>query len=313
MSWRAFCRGCLLAIIGAGLTFAQGGVVARIQAAPLSPAQRAAVQEMLTRHDYGGIENALAVTPQMPPEQAGALLALLGAIEFLGNRLEPAAQAFDRADALHTLDDRDRFSLAMALASLGRTKEANVHLTRLNQLHPEQPLYLYWLARIEYYERRYEQAVEKLRRVIALDPTSERAWDNLGLCLDMLGDQAGAKQAFAKAVELNRKLPKPSAWPPHNFGCLLFRMQKFPEAEKSLRESLGYNPNFAQARYYLGRVLEKLGRDDEAIAQLKSAAGLDPALAEPLYTLGLLYRRLGRIEESKAALAEYKKRHPEGQ
>lgn len=313
MSCRAVWIGLLLLGLGAWRASAEEGLVSRIRGAPLADAQRQAVLQMFSRHDYAAIENALAVPPGMNPQQSATLLALLGAIDFLGKRLEPAVKAFERSDAIRPLDDRDRFTLAMALATLGRSKDATTHLTRLNQLHPTQPLYLYWLARIEYYERRYEAAVEKLRRVTLLDPKSERAWDNLGLSLDMLGDQVGAQQAFEKAVELNRKLPAPSAWPPHNFGCLLFRMQLFPEAEKSLREALGYDPRFAQAHYYLGRVLEKLGHDEDAIAQLKSAAELDPNLAEPLYTLGLLYRRLGRLDESKRALEEYKKRHPEGQ
>lgn len=295
------------------LLLADDNLASRIRNAPLGGAQRQTVLEMFSRRDYPAIETALAVTPEMPPPQSAAILSLLGAIEFVANRMEPAIQAFERADAIRPLDDRDRFTLAMALANVGRGKEAATHLSRLSELHPSQPLYLYWLARLDYYERRYEPAVEKLRRAIRLDPRSARVWDNLGLSLDMLGDQDGAAQAFEKAVELNRKLPAPSAWTPHNYGCLLFRMQKFSQAEKSLREALAYDPRFAQAHYYLGRVLEKLSREEEAIAQFKTAAELDTALAEPLYSLGLLYRRLGRLGESKLAFEQYKKRRPGGQ
>ena len=268
---------------------------------------------MFSRGDYTGVETALAVTPEMPPPQSTAILTLLGAIEFVGKRMDRSINAFECADAISPLDERDRFTLAMALANLGRAKEAASHLGRLFESHPTQPLYLYWLARIDYYERRYDVAVEELRRVIRLDPRSAKAWDNLGLSLDMLGDQTGAEQAFEKAVDLNRTLSAPTAWTPHNYGCLLFRMQKFPEAEKSLREALQLDPRFAQAHYYLGRVLEKLHHNEEAIAELKTAAELDSSFAEPLYSLGLLYRRLGRLDESKLAIERYKKRHSAGQ
>jgi tetratricopeptide (TPR) repeat protein len=313
MSYRALtASGLILAVCGWRMA-ADENLAGRIRNVPLSDAQRQTVLDKFARHDYAAIEPILAVTPQMAPQQSATILALLGAIEFVGNRLEPAVKAFERADAIRPLDDKDRFTLAMALANLGRTEDAAIQLRRLSELHPSQPLYLYWLARLDYYDRRYDTAVEKLKRVVRMDPGSARAWDNLGLSFDMLGEQAEAEQAFEKAAGLNRKLPSPSAWTPHNYGCLLFRMQKFPQAEKSLREAIGYDPRFAQAHYYLGRVLEKLGRNEEAIAELKTAAGLDSTLAEPLYSLGLLYRRLGRLDESKLALEQYKKRRPPGQ
>jgi tetratricopeptide (TPR) repeat protein len=313
MSGRALAIGWLILGVGGWRATAEENLAGRIRNAPLGDAQRQTVLEKFSRHDYAAIETALAVTPEMPPQQSAAILTLLGAIEFVGHRPGPAVDAFERADAIRPLDDKDRFTLAMALANLGRSKDAATHLTLLSELHPNQPLYLYWLARLDYYDRRYDTAVEKLQRVVRLDPGSARAWDNLGLSFDMLGEQAEAEQAFEKAAELNRKLQSPSAWTPHNYGCLLFRMQKFPQAEKSLREALSYDPRFAQAHYYLGRVLEKLGRNEEAIAELKTAAGLDSTLAEPLYSLGLLYRRLGRLDESKLALEQYKKRRPPGQ
>ena len=183
-----------------------------------------------------------------------------------------------------------------------------VQLTRLDAKHPDQPVHLYWLARLDYFQRLYDAAVEKLKRVVKLDPTSVRGYDNLGLSYDMLGLTDEAQSAFSTATSLNRKQPHPSPWPPDNQGYLLFRVQKFREAEDSLRESLQYNPDFALAHYHLGRVLEKLGRDEAAAEEYKSAAALDAKFPEPLYSLGLLYRRTGKVAESENTLREYRKR-----
>jgi Flp pilus assembly protein TadD len=196
----------------------------------------------------------------------------------------------------------------MSLANLGDTAGARVELDTLNHLRPEQPLYLYWLARLDYYQRRYEDSIAKLRRVLELDPQSSRAEDNLGLALDMLGRSDEAQAEFAKAVTLNRNLKPPSPWPPHNLGYLLLRLEKLEGAEKALRESLQYDPRFSQSHYHLGRVLEKQGRDTEAIDEYRAAISLDSAQAEPYYSLGLLYRRLKRAREADAAFAEYKRR-----
>ena len=222
--------------------------------------------------------------------------------------MRQAVQAFRRADAVKPLDDPDRFTLAMALVSLGDVRGARPELARLNAGHPDQPIYLYWLARLDYGQRLYEDAVTKLKRVIELDPESVRGYDNLGLAYDMMGLGEEARKAFDVAVTLNRKAGAPSPWPPHNLGALLLRLQKFHEAEDSLRESLKYDPRFAEAHYHLGRALEGQGRNEEAIGEYKLASEMDTKVPEPVYSLALLYRKLGRSDEAAKALAEYKRR-----
>src|SRR4051812_11847184 len=187
----------------------------RIRGSPLSPDQRLAVAASLSAKNYDQIEAAIGGNVT-----SAELQALLGAIEFVGGRMDRAAQAFRRADSLAPLSDRDRFTFAMSLVKIGAGKAARVELTRLSEIHPEQSLYLYWLARLDYDQRLYEQAVAKLRQVVVREPTSSRAFDNLGLSLDMLGRTDEALVALNTAVTLNRKLPSNSPWPPHNLGYL---------------------------------------------------------------------------------------------
>lgn len=279
-----------------------GGLIERIRNAPLPGEQRQALETAFSKKDFTAIEPILNAATAAEPQ------ALLGALEFVAGRMSQAIQAFRRSDALKALDDHDRFTLAMALVNVGDVKGSRVELTRLNESHPDQTIYLYWLARLDYGQRLYDEAVEKLNRVIRLDPESVRGYDNLGLSFDMMGLTADAQEAFAKAVALNRKLAAPSPWPPHNFGYLLLRLQKFQEAEQYLREALQYNPQFALAHYHLARAFESEGRDEAAIEEYKSAAALDTKLAEPLYSLGRLYKRHGRDAESDGAFAEYKRR-----
>jgi tetratricopeptide (TPR) repeat protein len=278
------------------------GLVERIRNAPLPEEQRQALAASFSEKDYARIEAVLA------PSLAAEPQALLGAIEFVGGRMNQAVQAFRRSESITPLDDHDRFTLAMALVNLGDVKGSRAELTRLNQSHPDQSIYLYWLARLDYGQRLYDEAVEKLNRVVRLDPDSVRGYDNLGLSFDMMGLTDEAQSAFAKAVILNRKLPAPSPWPPHNLGYLKLRLQQYAEAEENLREALKYDPRFALAHYHLGRVLENEGKDDAAIDEYKAAAALDAKLAEPLYSLGRLYGRHGRAAEAESALAEYKRR-----
>jgi len=275
----------------------------RLRGAQLPAEQREDLVRAFTAKDYDRVEAILGRQAPSPE-----LRALTGAIEFVHGRMAQAVEAFRLSDAQAPLDERDRFTFAMALIELGGAKDARAQLTTLHDAHPGRPLYLYWLARIDYEERLYQEAVEKLRAVIKLDPESSRAYDNLGLALDMLGQPDDALQAFAKAVELNRKLPQPSGWPPHNLGALLLRMQKLDQAETALRESLRYDPQLTMAHYHLARVLDANGHDEEAIAEYKAAVSHEPVVTEALYSLGLVYRRHDRTADADAAFAEYKRR-----
>ena len=280
----------------------------RIRRAPLGPEERSAITSSLSAKDYARIESVLTAAAGANPGHAAELYALLGAIYSVGRSMDHAATAFRRAETLGPLDDRDRFTLSMALVDLGDTSGARAELSQLNRSHPDQPLYLYWLARVDYYQRRYEDSVAKLQRVVQLDPQSPRAYDNLGLSFDMMGRYEEARVAFEKAVEFNRRLSQPSPWPPHNLGDLLLRLEKPEEAEKALRESLQYDSRFAMAHFHLGRALEKEGRDAAAVDEYRAAISLDTSLAEPCYSLGLLYRRQKRAADANAAFAEFKRR-----
>src|SRR5437763_982815 len=88
------------------------GLLNRIRSSSLPPEQREAVAASFTAKDYDRVETLLAAS-------TAELKALLGAIEFVGGRMNGAVRAFRQADSLVKLDDRDRFTLAMSLIHLG--------------------------------------------------------------------------------------------------------------------------------------------------------------------------------------------------
>ncbi|HSU57931.1 MAG TPA: tetratricopeptide repeat protein [Bryobacteraceae bacterium] len=209
--------------------------------------------------------------------------------------------------------EADRFVSAMALVKSGDDEKARAILADLSAEHPEKALYIYWLGRLDYDQRRYQEAVAKLRKAAELDPNSARIQDSLGNALDMQGLTDEALAAFQHSAELNHNLTHPSPWPPHDLGYLLLRMEKFQPAAAALRESLRYDPKLAQTHWYLGRTLEKQGEDAEAIEQYKQAVSADPASPDACYSLAMLYRNLHRESEAQAMFTEYKRRkqlHP---
>lgn len=57
----------------------------------------------------------------------------------------------------------------------------------------------------------------------------------------------------------------------HNLGNLLYRSERFDEAEKEYMEAIKHKPDLARAHANLGFLLRRSGRQEEAIQEFKTA------------------------------------------
>jgi len=274
--------------------------------AALAPVVREHVEQAIRARDYLKAEQILVHEIDRNPRSPN-LLTLTAGVFFLDGKYLHAATALKKAEALASLDDQSRFTLAMAYVAMDRRGWARPELETLAQKNASTPLYLYWLARLDYDTQQYPAAIQKLERVIAIDPHYMKAYDNLGLCYEAAGRLDDAVAAYRRAVDLNRQGNPVSAWPPLNLGTLLVKLEQLDDAEKYLRDSLLADPKFAQAHYVFGTLLEKQGRDEEAMRELELAAALDPAYAQPHYALGRIYRRVGNAAKAGAEFDQFEK------
>jgi tetratricopeptide (TPR) repeat protein len=297
---------CILAVTTA---LAQSdNIFERVRRALAASGEGELASAALAKKNFAQVEDMLARSKASTEPEHAELLSLQGAIRFLDGKMSAAVEAFTEGAKLAPLSESDTFTLAMAFVNLGEDPRARALLDSLAEKHPERAIYLYWLGRLDYDQRRYKEALEKLGKAAELDPKSARVWNSLGLAFDMQGQLEQALGAFEKAVSLNRNQAHPSPWPPHDLGYLLLRMEKPKEAETALRESLQYDPKLTQAHYHLARTLEKEGKETEAIAEYATAVSGDTAASDACYSLGMLYRKLHRDEEANAMFAEYKRR-----
>jgi tetratricopeptide (TPR) repeat protein len=280
---------------------------------PLDPARRAELEAAIRERNYTRAETILVeeinretARDQKSP-RAAKLLVAAGGLFFLDGQFLNSAISYKKAEAIAPLDERSRFTLAMAYIKLDRRDWARAEMEKLSASQPKNALYLYWLARLDYDAQNYNAAIEKLRRVVELDPQMMRAWDNLGLCYDYLGQFDEAVRNYRRAVELNRRQPQPSPWPHLNLAVTLISMNNLTEAESQLRLALRYDSKLPQSHYQLGLALEKQNRSAEAIASLLQAATLDPTFPEPHYTLGRLYQKQGETAKAKESFAQFQR------
>jgi tetratricopeptide (TPR) repeat protein len=284
-----------------------------LAALPLDASARSTLQEAVRSRDYLRAETLLAKEIDRTPE-SHSLLALLGRILFLDGKYLDCAIAMKKAAAISPLSDRDRFTLALSYVILNHRDWARPELERLARSDPREPLYPYWLGRLDYDAMQFKSAAANFQEALYLDPKLMKAYDNLGLTYEALGQYDDAIRIYQRAVLLNRGQPLPSPWPPLNLGTLLVKLGRHREAEVCLQESLRYDPRFPKALYQMGLLLEKEKKDEEAVRDLNLAAQYDPAYPEPHYILGRIYQRLGDKSKAKAewqAFQKLKKENPD--
>src|SRR5258708_32599976 len=173
------------------------------------------LEDAIGRHDYTRAETILVGEAEGDPKsvRAAKLLSLAGGVFFLDGKFLNSAIAWKKAEAIAPLDDRSRFTLSMSYIKLNRRDWALPELTSLAAAWPDNPLYLYWLARPDYDAQNYTAATAGLRRVLELEPKMMRAYDTLGLCYDYLGQFDESIKNYNIAADLNRQEPKPTPWP----------------------------------------------------------------------------------------------------
>ncbi len=272
----------------------------------IDPESRKLIDDDISQRNYQGAANRLLQLIEKNPNSP-QLLVTMGRVLFLDGQFLNSAIAFKKAEKLHPLKEEDRFTVAMCFVKLERRDWAQGELQKLAQANMKNPLYPYWLARLDYDDTKYAAAVEKLKITIELDPKFVRAYDNLGLCYEGLGQFEEAIKNYEKARELNRQQKPSSPWPPLNYGILLLGRGNLEEAEACLREALSYDPKLPQVHFQLGTLEEKQKKYGEAIEEMNLAISLDPSYPEPHYGLSRLYRTSGDLKAAEAAAATFQK------
>ena len=166
-------------------------------------AQTLARQAYEQRHyDQASVHFGRAVAACGP---SAALFLALGQAQLLARRPADALPTLERIP----VDDPDYVPAlkvkAKALYLLRRDPEAEETLKRAAARAPGDAEIPYDLGRIYYQLGRHTEAAAALGQATALDPRAYKAWDNLGLASEALGDVAQAQQHYLKAIALVHK------------------------------------------------------------------------------------------------------------
>lgn len=251
-----------------------------------------------------------APAPSLPRVQPEAHTAYLRGRHVLEERtessLERAITEFEKASALEPDWAEPWLGLADALNLM-----ANYGYRRSTEARPE--------------------AREAAVRALELDPNLGEAHTALGLVeAEYEWDFVAAEQSFQRALALNPSSATGHAWYAHflvsqnrldaalremrranrldplspiieaNIGWLHLYAGQLEVAEECLRTTLGHEPGFAVAHYYLGILLAVQGRDDEARTELARAIEISGGADYARAALGFAAGRAGDLATARA-------------
>ena len=278
----------------------------------LDPQVASALQKAMEEHDYATAEKLLLAEIDRDPhsQRSARLLDYAGTVYFANQDYLNAAVAWKKSEAIAPLDPKLRFSLAMAYVRLRRPDWARTVLESLARENGTDPLYPYWLGRLDYDGQFYNAAIKHFQRAIEIDPKFARAYDNRGLCYYYENQNDLAVADFQKAIALDLGSPHPSPWPYLNLGITQQFLNRLADSEKSIRDALRLDPELARAHFQLGTVLEDEDKPQAALSELKEASRLDPAYPEPHMAMARIYHKIGQEDEAKQEVKIYLRLRP---
>jgi len=129
----------------------------------------------------------------------------------------------------------------------------------------------------------WRDPVRLWRSAVEVSPTSDGAWNSLGVELRMRGRYEEALDAFRRAMRLD-----PHSWSAvFNQGTLYLQRARddgdaadLERARRWLEKSLEVDPGSERSRWYLAETLFEMGRKDEAERAFLALAGLNARLFE---------------------------------
>ena len=153
--------------------------------------------------------------------------------------------------------------------------------------------------------RKYDEAVDLFRRIVAADNNDFQAWSELGTAYLMQDKKDEAEKAYQKAVEARPTFGLALL----NLGRVQIAQKKFAEAVTTLTVLLKQQPISAEGNLLLGEAYLQLKKGSLAVPYFNEAAKL--GRDEAHLRLASLYDAAGLKQRAVAEYQAYLKQRPD--
>lgn len=235
----------------------------------------------------------------------------LGYATFRTHDFPSSIKSLSKSLSLNTNNPEAHKILALDCSSVGRYDLAETELREAIRQRPSTAEYHYFLGRVYYSTGVYPLAKKELEEAIRLQPSYMKAYDNLGLTLEVLGDNDAALRNYMIAQRLNEEQRLHSEWPCVDISAYFNLQEKPDQALDYARKAVATNPNAAMAYFEMAKAFRTKEQWNECVDYARKAIALNPRNSDFYYVLGIALRKLGDAKGSAAAMETFGRIHQE--
>jgi tetratricopeptide (TPR) repeat protein/glycosyltransferase involved in cell wall biosynthesis len=206
-----------------------------------------------------------------------------------------------RRPRAHVVSPNDpMLAAALEIHQSGRLSEAEALYRQVLRTRPADPEALHLSGLLAFQMGDQDQAVQSIRKAIAINERAPTYHSNLALALRAQGRIEEAAASLKRALALKEDYPEAQ----HNLGVVLLDLGRRAEAIAHFRRAIALKPDYADAYSALGLALREDGQGGDAMANLHRAAELMPENADAHHNLAVALAELGRHDEALASFQD---------
>lgn len=250
-------------------------------------------------------ENAIPpLSRQLKTHQDDALVRrMLGVSYYLTGKFPEVVNVLKPLDPAIVTDAELTYIYGLSLVHLGEQQRASRLFESLLAQGQKTALTRFYAGQGFALLEDYPRALREFQLAAQTDPRLAQVHNNAGQTLIRLNRLADAEKEFRAELLLS---PQDVTAKYHLAYVLLEQKQQIQPALTLLREAIAVRPEYADARYQLGKALIEQGDVSEAIEQLESAARSEPSKDYIRYQLSIAYRRAARNADADRELQLYR-------
>ena len=229
----------------------------------------------------------------------------LGYVQFRTHKIGSSIRELSRSLELNPQNAEAHKILGLGCSIIGRYDLAEVELLQAARLKPGSAEIQYFLARTYYMRGVYPLAKSEFESTIRLNPSYVKAYSNLGITMEALGDNEAALKNYDMAIQLQDRQKQISEWPYIYLSAFYNHQKNADGGLEYARKALAVNPLSDAAYFEMAKAYRTEGEWQKAVDTLRSAIAINSQIPDYSYVLGLMLRKLGNEKESEEALAKY--------
>lgn len=232
------------------------------------------------------------------PDFEEGLLSLADVLHAQGKTAE-GVKLLERFQKTHGPKRSVAHHLAQHYLEAQKYTEALVHLRVLEEFDPSNLNVQMKIALILIEQKSYEEAIDRLERIMGATPESDKVRYYLAAVYEELQD-------VNQAIQNYRLIDAPSSYYPDAMirAAHLLKKENPDEAMKVIQTAVSKRGDSASLFGFYASLLDETKQYDKGIATLEAAEKNFPKNAQIMYYLGNLYDRMGRTPKMIAKMRE---------